>query len=241
MRPKLGCAIGCSDRFRWAEQPGVSAGRRLHPQRRQTLPDCRTPGSNVGQADRPIGPDAPCRLAVCTPLPVLYKLAVGLELPSPEGGAMTQADPDDSVADPAMSVLFATDGSDHALKAARFLAGILVPGAEIHLLTVLSMEMEPRTYLGELSDAAARRTRIDEETDEAVGETRRILEEAGHAVSVRQRFGNPPDETLSEVEELGPDLVVVGRRGLSRTAGLLLGSVSSFLLRHSPSPVLVVP
>lgn len=154
---------------------------------------------------------------------------------------MAQAQPERSVAGPAMSVLVATDGSDPALKAARFLAALLVPGAQIHLLTVLSMDMEPRTYLGELSDAVARQTRMQEETDHAVGKTRRILEEAGHAVSVHQRFGNPPDETLSEVEELAPDLVVVGRRGLSRAAGLLLGSVSSCLLRHSPSPVLVVP
>lgn len=142
---------------------------------------------------------------------------------------------------PAMWTLLATDGSDHALKAARFVAGILPAGTEVRLLVVLSMELQPRTYLGELSDAEARRARIEEATEEAVAETRRILEEAGHPVSVRRRFGNPPDETLAEVEEWKPDLVVVGRRGLGRASSFLLGSVSSFLLRHSPAPVLVVP
>ena len=142
---------------------------------------------------------------------------------------------------PAMSVLVATDGSGHALKAARFVAGILPAGAEVRLLVVLSMELQPRTYLGELSDAEARWARIEEATEEAVAETRRILEAAGHSVSVHRRFGNPPDETLAEVEEWKPDLVVVGRRGVSRASSFLLGSVSSFLLRHSPAPVLVVP
>jgi nucleotide-binding universal stress UspA family protein len=142
---------------------------------------------------------------------------------------------------PAMSVLVATDGSGHALKAARFVAGILPAGAEIRLLVVLSMELQPRTYLGELSDAEARRARIEEATEEAVAETRRILEAAGHSVSVHRRFGNPPDETLGEVVEWRPDLVVVGRRGLGRASSILLGSVSLFLLRHSPAPVLVVP
>ena len=142
---------------------------------------------------------------------------------------------------PSMSALVATDGSDHALKAARFVAGILPAGAEVRLPVVLSMELQPRTYLGELSDAEARRARIAEATEEAVAETRRILEAAGHAVSVRRRFGNPPDETLAEVEEWQPDLVVVGRRGLGRASSFLLGSVSSYLLRHSPAPVLVVP
>ena len=32
---------------------------------------------------------------------------------------------------PAISTLLATDGSDHALKAARFVAGILPAGAQI--------------------------------------------------------------------------------------------------------------
>ena len=142
---------------------------------------------------------------------------------------------------PAISTLLATDGSDHALKAARFVARLLPAGAQIRLLVVLSMELQPRTYLGELSDAEARRARIEDATEEAVAETRRILEAAGHTVSVRRRFGNPPDETLAEVEEWQPDLVVVGRRGLGRASSFLLGSVSSYLLRHSPAPVLVVP
>ena len=64
---------------------------------------------------------------------------------------------------------------------------------------------------------------------------------AGLSVSVHQRFGNPPDEVLAEVDELVPDLVVVGRRGVGRAASLVLGSVSSSLLRHSAVPVLTVP
>jgi nucleotide-binding universal stress UspA family protein len=158
---------------------------------------------------------------------------------------MSQAELDSAPQGPAlappMSTLVATDGSDHALKAARFVVGILPAGAEIRLLVVLSMELQSRTYLGELSDAEARRARIEEATEEAVEETRRILEAAGHTVSVHRRFGNPPDETLAEVLEWQPDLVVVGRRGLGRASSFLLGSVSSFLLRHSPAPVLVVP
>ena len=141
-----------------------------------------------------------------------------------------------------LSVLLATDGSDHSVKAARVLVTVLGGrSAEVRLVTVLSMEMEPTSYLGELSDAEQRRARIAQETETAVGEIRRILEEGGLPVSVRHRFGNPPDEVLAEVEELVPDLVVVGRRGVGRAASLVLGSVSSFLLRHSAVPVLTVP
>ena|SRR3989442_2954802 len=141
----------------------------------------------------------------------------------------------------ALAVLLATDGSDQALKAAAFLARILPPGSNVEVLTVLSMRLSTCTYMGELSDAEARRAEIAEETAKATEQTRRILEEAGHVVTVRRRFGNPPDEALAEIEASGPDLVVVGRRGLGRAASLVLGSVSTYLVRHSAVPVLVVP
>src|SRR5438067_1121327 len=230
--------------------PWPSPRRRgLHPHhgRRQShsAPPVRATWSHSRWSERPSGPPAPCRLAVGTCLPFLYKGPGASESPSSKGGVMSQAELDSAAQGtalaPAMSTLLATDGSDHALKAARFVARLLPAGAQIRLLVVLSMELQPRTYLGELSDAEARRARIEDATEEAVAETRRILEAAGHTVSVRRRFGNPPDETLAEVEEWQPDLVVVGRRGLGRASSFLLGSVSSYLLRHSPAPVLVVP
>jgi nucleotide-binding universal stress UspA family protein len=141
-----------------------------------------------------------------------------------------------------LSVVLATDGSEHSVKAARVLVDLLGGrSGKVRLVTVLSMDMEPTSYLGELSDADQRRAHIAEETEEAVGDVRRILEEAGLPVSVHHRLGNPPDEVLAEVDEVVPDLVVVGRRGLGRAASLVLGSVSSSLLRHSAVPVLTVP
>ena len=142
---------------------------------------------------------------------------------------------------PALSVLFAADGSEQTMKAARFLAALLSEGqASVRLLAVLSMGLDP-SYVGRLSDAESRRARVEEETEKAVGEVRRILEAAGQATSVCHRFGYPPDETLREVASWKPDLVVVGRRGLGRTEGLSLGSVSTSLVRHSKVPVMVVP
>ncbi|MFP4312599.1 MAG: universal stress protein [Nitriliruptoraceae bacterium] len=51
-----------------------------------------------------------------------------------------------------------------------------------------------------------------------------------------------PRRALLEVaEERDADLVVVGSRGLGPISRLLLGSVSSSVLQHSPTPVTVVP
>jgi len=112
--------------------------------------------------------------------------------------------------------------------------------AEVRLLVALSMGLDP-SYVGKLSDAGARHARVEQETEKAVGEARQIFEAAGQATSTCCRFGHPPDETLREIAVSKPDLVVVGRRGLGRTASLVLGSVSGSLVRHSKVPIMVVP
>ena len=138
-------------------------------------------------------------------------------------------------------VLVTADGSDAANRAARlavrFLRGERV---EARVLTVLSFEMDPYTLLGEVTPETEERLAVLDRAIERATETpRRILEEAGHAVAVVHRFGNPADEILADIEEWGPDLVVMGRRGLAAPSRWLLGSVSERVLRHSHVAILV--
>jgi nucleotide-binding universal stress UspA family protein len=139
-------------------------------------------------------------------------------------------------------VLVATDGSDSALRASQVLADLLSGSrAEIRLLTVLSFELDPYTLLGEeLADAQERARMVARAVEEATAPPRRVLEDAGHSISVTHRFGNPADEILEEAEESTPDLVVMGRRGLSGPARWLLGSVSERGIPHARVPVLIV-
>ena len=51
--------------------------------------------------------------------------------------------------------------------------------------------------------------------------------------------GDPADVILAAARDRGFDLIVVGRRGRSRLAGLLLGSVSQKVASEAPCPVLV--
>lgn len=84
--------------------------------------------------------------------------------------------------------------------------------------------------------------------DALSGEARRTLHETEQhlkgfgQVTGSIMYGNRPvEEILDAVHQVSPDLVVVGRRGLSRLESMLLGSISSAAVTHSPVPVLVVP
>lgn len=75
-------------------------------------------------------------------------------------------------------------------------------------------------------------SRLESAMDEVVGE--------GPAVDVEQRIvGGNPREVLAEMSTEA-DLLVVGSRGHGNVAGLLLGSVSHYLVAHAKCPVTVV-
>ena len=50
-----------------------------------------------------------------------------------------------------------------------------------------------------------------------------------------------PVEKLLEISEVGIDLLVLGSRGFGPVMRLLIGSVSSRVIRGAPCPVMVVP
>lgn len=60
-------------------------------------------------------------------------------------------------------------------------------------------------------------------------------------VDVHLRIGEPASGLLELVSELEPDFLIVGSHGHGAVMRLLLGSVSTQLVRLSPVPVLVVP
>ncbi|KAJ3068080.1 hypothetical protein HDU98_008764 [Podochytrium sp. JEL0797] len=52
--------------------------------------------------------------------------------------------------------------------------------------------------------------------------------------------GSPKEEILTKIEEMKPDMLVVGCRGLNPIKSLFLGSTSNYLVQHSTIPVVVV-
>lgn len=65
------------------------------------------------------------------------------------------------------------------------------------------------------------------------------LQRSGLMAHMWARQGDPRAELLAHIEAEPVDLVVIGTRGRSAVASMLLGSVSQELVAYSPAPVLV--
>ncbi|MGH2707641.1 MAG: universal stress protein [Actinomycetota bacterium] len=143
-----------------------------------------------------------------------------------------------------LRVLVPTRGSAPALGACREAARMLAPGrAEVRLLTVLPEELYPNPYTLEgkqMSDMPERLERVRETAERALGEARRIFEEAGHPVEANHRFGNPPKEILNEIREWAPDLVVMGWWVARAPQKWVAGSIFERVIRHTEVPVLLM-
>lgn len=72
---------------------------------------------------------------------------------------------------------------------------------------------------------------------------KKIVEKArGHRLEVQTAMavGHPAEQIIHRAEKDGIDLIILGRRGRSMIARMMLGSVSERVLRYAHCPVMVV-
>jgi len=145
-----------------------------------------------------------------------------------------------------MKILFATDDSDHANAAGKFLASLpFHRDSEITVLNVvwsavsdiperLSLEMGDK-----IKEDVARARSLDFKASEKFLEPAvEYLKERFPNVNGLTRVGDPATEILSLAEESKTDVIVAGCRGLKGVKGML-GSVSRNILMHSKCSLLI--
>lgn len=120
-----------------------------------------------------------------------------------------------------LKLLVTTDGSELAMHAVEFVANHLSHlDVEIRVLLVETPEvLHPMRALEQASGYLAAR---------------------GFLTVGLLRYGQPAAEILQAIEEERPNLLVVGRRGLSGMSKLFLGSVSDELINKATCSVLIV-
>jgi nucleotide-binding universal stress UspA family protein len=128
-------------------------------------------------------------------------------------------------------VLFATDGSEISTAAAQALAER--PWPEGSEFKVLSVE-EPWAI-------RPSRVKHDEQAQEAVRSTERVLASAGlQATLAVVLSGNAKEAILEEAQKWDADLIVVGSHGRRGVKRFLLGSVSEAVAMNAHCSVVVV-
>lgn len=131
-----------------------------------------------------------------------------------------------------LKILFATDGSAEAEKAAQLLRTLpLPPGSAIHVLTVTAgaeWTMPQWFVTGEHAWGES----VSAKTAEA-------LRREGVTTEGTARSGAVSYEIIQAAEEFDTDLVVIGSKGITGLAGFLLGSAARNVAKHAHRSVLV--
>lgn len=117
------------------------------------------------------------------------------------------------------TVALCTDGSPHALKTARVVAGL--PWIGQADVTVVVVDDD----------------RVD--VDAALAATAAIVDGAAASVSTRVYRGNPTTQVSAHLEETSPDLIALGTRGLTGMKRLRLGSTAGAIARSAECSVLL--
>ncbi len=134
------------------------------------------------------------------------------------------------------TILWATDGSDHADQALA-VAKTLAHENDAELVAVhVVQRYATKTGLAVYADEDVVKTRLEATVEQ--------LSKDGYKASLRiiNHIGPQPAHEIADIaRELGAGLIVMGTRGHSAVPGLLLGSVVQRLLHVAPCPVLAVP
>ncbi len=140
-----------------------------------------------------------------------------------------------------MKMLVACDGSKTSLRAVRHavkLAGALSGAARISLISVhddIALRHASR-FVGK--DAIDNYLREESETDLAAA--RKALDKAGIAHDMIIRRGHVAAEIADAAARGRFDLIVMGSKGRSSLADLLVGSVATRVIELSAVPILLV-
>ncbi len=137
-------------------------------------------------------------------------------------------------------ILIATDGSDNANEAARFLTRFgLQEETEITLLSVVQQPggISP---LGSSPAIMEQLRKISFENAERLIEDTKKLLDTKARVGTELREGDPAEQILKAGSRMEADLIVVGSKGLSGIKRFLLGSVSERVCKYSETSVMLV-
>ena len=141
-----------------------------------------------------------------------------------------------------MKILLAVDGSKHSLKAVRCLiehAGWYREKPAVELVNVRLPVPRIRGMSAVVGASQVRRY-YDREGKAGLSKARKLLDAAGIGYFPRILVGPVAESIIRQARLTRCDLIMMGTRGMSAAANLLLGSCAIRVVNVSPIPVLLV-
>ncbi len=141
-----------------------------------------------------------------------------------------------------MKILLAVDGSKHSLKAVKCLIEHADWYREKPAVELVNVHLPVPRIRGMSAVVGASQIRryYDREGKAALSKARKRLDAAGIRYFPRLLVGPVAETIVRQARLTRCDLIVMGTRGMSAAANLLLGSCANRVVNISPIPVLLV-
>lgn len=141
-------------------------------------------------------------------------------------------------------ILVATDGSEDARRAVDYAAGLANSiNGELLIVNIADPGLPENLFVNFTS--GQRKWLEDHLMSTASAILKEAMEDARKAGSITIQLESCPGDTaqmiLDIAEQKNADLIVVGKRGMKRMTGMLLGSISQKVVALAKRPVTVVP
>lgn len=142
-------------------------------------------------------------------------------------------------------ILAATDGSEGSERAVRYAADLATDfGADLIIANVIGGYEFPSEAFEQISQSQNAWFK-----ELLAGDSAQILDKARDSIlalgvpkiELESRSGDPVQMIMDIADDERVDAIVVGKRGLGRVQGLLLGSVSQKIVSLAKKVVMVVP
>ncbi len=136
-------------------------------------------------------------------------------------------------------ILVATDGSEPAEKAIdKAIAEAQRWNAELHAIYVVESGLFSSLPMDNTLEVIY--SLLQKEGKETLDAAQERAGAAGVPLNTHIRQGHAGSEIIALAEELGVDLIILASHGKSGVDRLLLGSVTDYVVRHSPVTTTVV-
>ena len=139
-------------------------------------------------------------------------------------------------------ILVTTDGSEQSAKTIEEAAKLaLAMNAEVTVLSVIE-NADNMNYASNVPQDVMQRLKKEQAAfyDNAVEKAKKVFETKGLKTTTVVKKGSPVENICTLAEKEKHDLIIIGRRRLSKFQGFFLGSVSSKVLQYAKTNVMVI-